>query len=197
MNDDERKGEGVTAAAASLSAGADEDVVLRAVTDGDFRRAATLTARNHGHAVGRLCLALVGSQAEAEELTQETLLAAYDAFGSWRGEGSLRAWVFGIARRRCAKHLEKRTRQAARLRLIHDSDRGETSEDWLMRRQRAEHARTALEAVRPSEREALLLRYVGDLSFREVGDACGIDEAAARKRVSRALARLRDSMSEE
>ena len=36
-------------------------------------------------------------------------------------------------------------------------------------------------------REAVLLRYESDLSFKEVGVACGIDEAAARKRVSRAL----------
>ena len=55
-------------------------------------------------------------------------------------------------------------------------------------------ARALLEQIRPSEREALLLRYLGELSFREVADAAGIDEAAARKRVSRALLHLRELM---
>ena len=62
----------------------------------------------------------------------------------------------------------------------------------VVQNERATSARAALAAIRPSEREALVLRYLGELSFREVGEACGIDEAAARKRVSRALAKLRD-----
>ena len=40
-------------------------------------------------------------------------------------------------------------------------------------------------------------RFEGDLSFKEVAEACGIDEAAARKRVSRALAKLRAELGEE
>ena len=53
--------------------------------------ALTLCVRQHGAAIGRLCMALVGSQADAEDLTQETLLAARDAFDGWRGESSIRA----------------------------------------------------------------------------------------------------------
>jgi RNA polymerase sigma-70 factor (ECF subfamily) len=64
----------------------------------------------------------------------------------------------------------------------------------IERRRRAERARTALSTIRPSEREALVLRYASELSFREVGVACGVEEATARKRVSRALAKLRDAM---
>ncbi|HET7608416.1 MAG TPA: sigma-70 family RNA polymerase sigma factor, partial [Gammaproteobacteria bacterium] len=55
----------------------------------------------------------------------------------------------------------------------------------------------ALEKLKPSEREALALRYVADLSHREIAEACGLDEAAARKRVSRALDRLRSVMPTE
>ena len=55
----------------------------------------------------------------------------------------------------------------------------------------AQRARDALAKLKPSEREAVVLRYEGELSFRELAAACGVDEAAARKRVSRALSRLR------
>ena len=51
--------------------------------------------------------------------------------------------------------------------------------------------------MKPSEREALVLRFVADLSHREIAVACGLDEAAARKRISRALARLRSVMPTE
>ena len=171
--------------------------VLRAVASGDLRGALVLCSQGHAAAIGRLCMALTGSQSEAEDLLQETLIDAHHGLGGFRAEGSLRSWLLGIARRKCARHLERRLRRESKLRLIHDSDRHPATDELMAARERAERARHALEAIRPSEREALLLRYDGELSFREVGELCGIDEAAARKRVSRAIARLRDALGDE
>lgn len=179
------------------SAAETEREVLARVARGDRTGALLACSREHGRALGRLCMALTGSQAEAEDLVQETLLAAHDALPTFRAEGSLRAWLAAIARRKCARHLERRARREARLRLVHDSERQPPTDELLAARRRAERARRALEEVRPSEREALLLRYEHDLSFRDVGVAIGIDEAAARKRVSRALGRLRELLGEE
>jgi len=173
----------------------EDQAIAQAIERGEMRVLLSLCARHHAAAIGRLCMALVGSQSEAEDLTQETLLAALAGISEFRGDGSIRAWLFGIARRKCARHLERHSRREARLRLIHDATRGELADELLAKRRRAETARAALESIRPSEREAVVLRYAGELSFRDVGIACGIDEAAARKRVSRALARLRDKLS--
>src|SRR5690242_11217347 len=161
---------------------------LSALEAGDKRRALTLCMRSHGSAVGRLCMALLGSQAEADDAVQDTFVAAHAAFDGFRGQGSLRAWLFGIARRRCARALERRGTRTDETEARHAPG----ADELLEARRRAERARALLAEVRPSEREALLLRYVGELSFREVAEACGIDEPAARKRVSRALARLRE-----
>jgi len=168
--------------------------ILTALRSGDRKTALSLCARDHAAAVGRLCMALVGSQAEADDLVQETLLAAHDGIEGFRAEGSVRAWLFSIARRKCARLLERRSRQTARLRLVHDSSRPAAADELVLARERAQRARAALETVRPSEREAVLLRYQAGLSFRELADALSIDEAAARKRVSRALARLREAL---
>ena len=67
---------------------------------------------------------------------------------------------------------------------------GEARDAFEIRR-RARVVRDALDHLKPTEREALVLRYVADLSHREIALACGIDEPAARKRISRALARMR------
>jgi RNA polymerase sigma-70 factor (ECF subfamily) len=175
---------------------AEDQAILDAIRSGDHRLALSLCARHHGASVGRLCMALVGSNADADDLVQETLLDAHSAFESFRGDGTLRAWLYGIARRKCARHVERSTRRTARLRLVHDAERGGDGEDLMLLRQRAEAARAALSNIRPSEREAVVLRYQSELSFREVGELCGIDEAAARKRVSRAIARLREVVKE-
>ena len=167
------------------------------IASGQYREALTRCARVYALPLGRLCMAFTGSQAESEELVQETLLAAFDGFTQYRGEGSARAWLFGIARRLCGRHVEMRARRETKLRLVHDAARGRDAGDLAVERERAQRARDALGRLKPSEREAVVLRYEGELSFREVAAACGVDEAAARKRVSRALTRLRADLGEE
>jgi len=188
-------------ASGSRPAGTETDAdILDAVRKGDHREALALCARRHARSVGKLCMALLGSASEADDALQDTLLAAHASFATFRGEGSLRAWLFSIARRRCARVLERRVTQPSVEGRAADeapaSGSREQADALVDARRRAEAARALLARVRPSEREALLLRYEAGLSYREVGEACGVDEATARKRVSRALARLRELVKE-
>jgi RNA polymerase sigma-70 factor (ECF subfamily) len=162
---------------------------------GRYREALRLCAEHHGATLGRLSVAMLGSQAEAEEMAQETLLTAYQSFDAYRGQGSVLGWLCGIARKKCLKQLEHRRRETTRL-LAPPPEDGPSAEERLHDKQRAARARAALEAVRPTEREALLLRYAGELSFDEVAQACDVDPALARKRVSRGLARLRKALQD-
>jgi RNA polymerase sigma-70 factor (ECF subfamily) len=173
----------------------DQDIVL-AFQRGEARRALSLCVQRHGTRIGRLCMSMLGSQVDADDVTQETLLTAHQAFAEFRQQGTLRAWLLGIARNKCLQLLERHRR--SRLRLVRDAgaDTATGPHDPLAL-ERAQQARALLERVRPSDRDALLLRYCGELSFREVAAACGIEEAAARKRVSRALLALRSTLEKE
>jgi RNA polymerase sigma-70 factor (ECF subfamily) len=174
----------------------DEEAIRAALGRGDSRGAIARCARVYGAPLGRFCQALLASASEADEAVQETLLAGYDAVAEFRGEGTVRAWLYGIARRICARRLEIRTRQARRRTLITaTSEESEAVDDVVDPARRGAIVRAALAELRPTEREALLLRYEGDLSYRDVAAACGIDEAAARQRVSRALAKVRARVS--
>ena len=90
--------------------------------------------------------------------------------------------------------LETRKKQRELLEVV--PTEGEAKDTFLVRR-RARVLRDALGKLKPSEREALVLRYVSDLSHREVATATNLDEATARKRISRALARLRSVLPDE
>jgi RNA polymerase sigma-70 factor (ECF subfamily) len=173
-----------------------DEPILEALAARDRERAASLLVEEHAKAIGRACMALLGSQSEAEDVLQETLLAALDGLESFRGDGTLRAWLLSVARRRCARRLEARGRE----RDLKQSLAAPEAADAAVSAERASmalRARKLLDEVRPTEREALVLRFAAELSFREVGRACGIDEAAARKRVSRGLARLRSLLGED
>jgi RNA polymerase sigma-70 factor, ECF subfamily len=187
------RGEPTTAAARS-----GQDPVLDALARGDAHEAVGLAARHHGQKLGRFCMALLGNAAEAEEAVQDAFVASFDAFATYRGEGSIRSFLFGIAKNVCAKRLAMRVRRDRRLALVHDADASvDTPHELVERRARAHSMRLVLEEMRPTEREALLLRYEAELSFTEVGEVLGVDEQTARKRVSRALVRLRELCQQE
>ncbi len=156
------------------------DPIIELIRAGQHRDAVAACARTHHSVLGRLCMALLGSQADADEAVQETLLRAHRGMATYRSEGSLKAWLCGIARHVCAPR--------EMLELV--PTEGEARDAFEARR-RARVVRDALDRLKPSEREALVLRYVADLSHREIAVACGLDEQAARKRISRALARMR------
>jgi len=170
------------------------DPIAVLIQSGQHREAVAACARTHHTILGRLCMALLASPADADEAVQETLLRAHRAMATYRGEGSVKAWLCGIARHVCAHVLETRRRGREVLELV-PSD-GEARDAFETRR-RARVIRDALERLKPTEREALVLRYVADLSHREIAVACGLDEQAVRKRISRALARLRTVLPTE
>lgn len=170
------------------------DPIVELIHEGRHRDALAACARTHHVVLGRLCMALLGSQADADEAVQETLLRAHRAIATYRAEGSIKAWLCGIARHVCAHMLETRRRGRELLEVV--PTEGEARDTFALRR-RARLLRDALDKLKPSEREALALRYVADLSHREIAEVSGLDEAAARKRVSRALERLRSVMPTE
>jgi len=157
------------------------------------RQAIEVIARRLGPTVGRLCMALLASKAEAEEAAQEVFLQASLGLEQFRGEGTVRSWIVKIARRTCARRLEMRTRRRGLLALVHGGEAApDRPDEVVLARDSGQTVRAALEELRPSQREVLVLRYEAGLSFREIADACGIDEPTARKRASRALQRLRE-----
>ena len=173
---------------------ADVDPIVALIRDGKHRDAVGACASEYGTVLGRTCMALLGSQADADEAAQETLLRAHRAMSSFRGEGSVKAWLCGIARHVCAHTLETRRKQRELLEVV--PTHSEARDTFLVRR-RARVLRDALTKLKPTEREALVLRYVSDLSHREIATALNLDEPSARKRISRALARLRTVMPDE
>jgi RNA polymerase sigma-70 factor, ECF subfamily len=172
--------------------------IVNALERGETRRALALCVERHGASIGRLCMAMLGSQGDADDATQETLLSAHQSFGEYRGAGSLRAWLLGIARNKCLHQLEKSRRRGDGRALATNGSAAQPGVDEAIgAKHRAERARALLDSVRPSDREALLLRFLADLSFKEMAAASGIDEATARKRVSRALSNLRKTLRSE
>ena len=102
-----------------------DDSLRQLIARGEHRDALALAARLHGAVLGRVCMAMLGSRADADEATQEALLAAHRSMAGYRGDGSLKAWLCGIARHVCARRLEQRRANARLLAAVPaDADGG-------------------------------------------------------------------------
>src|SRR5512139_2341729 len=122
------------------------DPVVELIHAGRHRDALAACARTHHVVLGRLCMALLGSQADADEAVQETLLRAHRAMTSYRAEGSVKEWLCGIARHVCAHMLETLRRGLELLELV--PTEGEARDVFALRR-RARVLRDALEKLKP------------------------------------------------
>jgi RNA polymerase sigma-70 factor (ECF subfamily) len=164
---------------------------------GKFRDALAACIREHGAALGRYCMAVLGSQLEAEEAVQQTLGMAYDAMPFWQGDTKVRTWLFSLARRICIRRVEARSSLPPGPRYGEDATAEEAaSEDMLRKRKRARTVRYMLSRLRPAERDVVILRYQSGLSYGEIAFICGVAEDDIRTQASRALLRLREFVKE-
>jgi len=174
-----------------------EKQIQAAIAVGSHREALTLIARAHSPGLLRFCYGLVGSETEAEELLQDTLTQAYQALSRYRETGSVRGWVYGIARRVCASHLRRRDRRAglwARFSSAPESSPALPIDD-AERNQERRLLMQALTHLKPTYREAVLLRYQAGLDGPEVALSLGVRPATARKRISLGLAQLKQHLA--
>jgi RNA polymerase sigma factor (sigma-70 family) len=160
-------------------------------------RAFGIFYRRHAQAVLRYLVYRTGSSEQAADLTAEVFAAALEASARYRRNGSpARAWLFGIANHKLADSARRRgIDDRARRRL--GIPRIEFEDAELARVEEladielgARPLETLVEDLPSAEREAVLARVVRERTYVEVAEELEITEAAARKRVSRGLARL-------
>ena len=123
----------------------------------------------------------------AEELTAETFARAFTGADGARA-GSLKAYLFAIARNLWIDETRRRIRHVE----LDDArpDPGAGPEAEARHKQRLASTMRAIRKLPDDERNALLLRAAGELSYEEIAAEAGISVAAAKVRVHRARRRL-------
>lgn len=140
----------------------------------------------------------VGDAAEAEDLTASTLDKALRNLDAYAGRGTLRAWLFGIARHTLQDHRRRHRPTVALAALAPPlADTGPLPEQLVVRRERAERLHAWIAALPEGQREALTLRYFAELPIAAIAQVLGRSEGAAKLLIHRALTTLRDRHRQE
>ncbi|HEX2997069.1 MAG TPA: sigma-70 family RNA polymerase sigma factor [Anaerolineales bacterium] len=135
----------------------------------------------------------VGSAHEAEDITSQTFMAAYEALARYRERGQFSAWLFRIARSKMNDHF-RRNRREVPLEVAGEILEREDALGVLIRAEELSRIRFLVNHLNEEEQELIRLRYVAGLSFLEIADLLGKREDAVKKSVYRLLARLKSQM---
>ena len=141
--------------------------------------------RRHGRLVLATCRRETGDPALAEDAAQAVFLLLIRK--TFDEKASLAGWLHGASRLVSRNLLREEARRQRRERRAYEEFR-EPDDAWNAV---SPHIDAALAALGEGDREAVLLRFAGDLGLAEVGRTLGVGENAARMRVNRALERMR------
>ncbi len=150
----------------------------------------------------RLLDSATGSDAvEAEDLTQEVFLRAYQSFQRLRPNSNYRAWLYKIATNRAYTVLKQNRRRAQRsMPLLDDGDLADSGPSPYQQAALDETlaaVRQAIDDLPDKQHMAILLRHIQGLDYAEVAQALGCSEDSARANVYQAMRRLRQELGQQ
>jgi len=191
----------------AASAEADPDVrLMLKVQEGDETAFPELFQR-FGPRVLQYVRRLVGSEARAEEITQDVFVQMFRFRDRYRPESKLSTWVFTIATNLCLNELRRPERQLRVDLWERRSEEGERQEEPSLPdpdaidpeqgaagRELARALETAVAELPPKQRAALLLSRIDGMAYRDVADALGTTEGAIKALLFRATHGLRDRL---
>lgn len=172
-----------------------DSTLIQRWKEGD-ERAATALVERHGTALARY-IGSLGERDSAEEVVQDTFVRAFSSLDTFRGDSSLRTWLFTIARRLVVdrRRALRRRRDVGSLEDV-DAATEYTALDGLIASEAKRKVWGAVGKLSPTQREVFLLRVNEGLSYKEIAEVAGTTEGAARVHYHNALRTVKENLNE-
>lgn len=179
--------------------GPEEATLVERAKGGDVAAYEELV-RGHQAVAFRTAFAITGDAAEAEDAAQEAFVKVYRTLDRFRSGAAFRPWLLTVV----ANEARNRRRAAGRrfgLALRAAEDRAQvisppSPETTVVSRERRAELLGAVEGLREEDREVISLRYFLELSEAEAASVMGCARGTVKSRLSRAVGRLREKMTE-
>src|SRR5580658_8750384 len=177
--------------------------VVRRCMDGDSGAWAEMVRAHHKRVYG-LCYRFTGNAADAEDLTQDVFLKIYSNLSSFDAmRGSLPVWITTMTRNLLVDNFRRTKNQRATSSLDDGWDQtedlqpiarltasGPSPHESAAQKELAKMVQDALARVSPDLREAVILRDLQDMDYKEIACVLGIPEGTVKSRISRGRAEL-------
>jgi RNA polymerase sigma-70 factor (ECF subfamily) len=162
------------------------------------RRAFDEIVRRHQRGIWHIARRYLRNDADASDVAQQTFVRAFKALAGFRGDASVRSWLYRIAINLSLNHMRDHARERpeggaeiAEGKLV----RRATGPQRIIEGEDAARLRAAINELPPKQRMVLELRIFDDLSFREVAELADCTENAAKVNFHYAVKRLKELLS--
>jgi RNA polymerase sigma-70 factor (ECF subfamily) len=176
-----------------------ELTIIRQVQHGDVDSFELLVAAYEKN-VFNVALQMTGNREDAQDMTQEAFIKAYNSLSSFRGDSRFSSWLYRIVSNVCLDFKRRQGRRPASSLTVEDdegenveldiADESQSPEALLERKLTREAVRRGLAELPDEQRQILLLREIQGLSYEEIGDAMNLEPGTVKSRIFRARKKL-------
>lgn len=154
--------------------------------------------RTHTRRVYSICYRFTGIDGEAQDITQEVFLRVFQSLQSFRsGEGSFSVWLSRLTRNLLIDNYRRGKMQRAsesledKLPVIEEKASGFSKTDSLVNtREASEMVQLALQKLSPELREAVVLRDLEEMEYKDIAEVLKVPEGTVKSRINRGRAEL-------
>ncbi len=161
--------------------------------------------RRHTRRIFNLCYRFTSNSHEAEDLTQEVFLRVYRTLGSYRSAyGGFTTWMTSVTRNLLIDHYRRTKRDRltdslddAMPKLENKESAGSRPDQAALVGELSAQVQQALAKISPDLREAVILRDLQGLEYREIQEVLSVPEGTVKSRINRGrieLARILEQM---
>lgn len=175
-----------------------EKKIIEKVLGGDANAFEELVLK-YEKTVYNLALRMVGDRDDASDMTQETFIKAYGSLSSFRGDSKFSVWIYRITTNVCLDFLRSKSRkQQVSLTVSYDDEDAQLDipdpkadpEQQLMQKMSMQSVEEGLKTLPDKQRQILVMRELGGMSYAEIGAALSLEEGTVKSRIFRARKRL-------
>ncbi|MBC8321070.1 MAG: RNA polymerase sigma factor [Bacteroidetes bacterium] len=168
----------------------DDEIIRNIKIDGLSKYFEALYNRYYSKVLDK-CYSFVKNRSIAEELTEDIFSKTFEKLDSFKQKSSFSSWLYSITYNHCIDYLREKkklhypnwNRENEMPEIIDETE--ESIEDINY-----ENLLIILELIHPEEKALLLMKYMDDLSIKQISDALRISEDAAKMRLKRARTRV-------
>jgi RNA polymerase sigma-70 factor, ECF subfamily len=180
--------------------------LIKLILQGDKEKFRILVEQ-YQHMVFRTCIGFLHDKDDADDLTQDIFIQAYQSLHSFKGDSAFSTWIYRISVNASLNWVRKRSRNVVLNRLealfgsagekeislpVSDTENPETI---LIRQEHSQWVQNALDRLPEKQRTALILSKYDDLSQKEIAEIMKTTEGAVEALIQRAKTNLRLKLS--
>ena len=175
-----------------------EKKIIEKVLGGDANAYEELVLK-YEKTVYNLALRMVGDRDDASDMTQEAFIKDYGSLSSFRGDSKFSVWIYRITTNVCLDFLRSKSRKQQVSLTVSDDDEDAQldipdpeadPEQQLIKKISMQSVEEGLKTLPDKQRQILVMRELGGMSYAEIGAALSLEEGTVKSRIFRARKRL-------